>query len=112
MTAIYIIFGILLIVNIVFDAFDIILLKKYKKKIDDKVESLLLAVSDLSIKVDAVQKSKENFDKTTELISKEHRFLVNELNKANDAITIMNNGFTVAGARADNLWDNFNEVIK
>lgn len=112
MITFYIILCVLLVLNIVFDVFDYILFKKYIKRTDEKVENLSLAVTELSKKVIEVQNSKEKFDKTTETISKEHRFLINEINKTNEAITIMNNGFTVAGAKNDNIWDTFNKVMK
>lgn len=90
---------VLLVINIGFDIYDCILFNKYVKSTDEKVENLLLDVNELNKKMNEVQDSKLKFEKTSETISKEHKMLLNEINKTNEAITIMNTGFTVAGSR-------------
>ena len=99
MNTISIIILVIFALNIVFDIVDIVMFKKAQKDLNEQIDNLLSIVDDYTVKVDSIEKAKYEFESTTEKISKEHRMLVNEVNKANDAITIMNNGFTVASLR-------------
>ena len=85
--------------NIVFDIIDLVMFKKAQKDLDEQIDSLLFIIDEYTKKVDGIEKAKDEFENTTEKISKEHRMLINEVNKTNDAITIMNNGFTVASSK-------------
>ena len=90
---------IIFMLNIVFDIIDLFMFKKAQKDLDEQIDSLLFIIDEYTKKVDSIEKAKDEFENTTEKISKEHRMLVNEVNKTNEAITIMNNGFTVASSK-------------
>ena len=95
----YIIICVLLVINIGLETAKYFIDKKHNKKVQNQIENLALKIHELENEVDLIQHSKERFEKTSERVSKEYRFIVNELNKTNEAITIMNNGFTIAGAK-------------
>lgn len=90
---------VIFMLNIVFDIIDLVMFKKAQKDLDEQIDSLLFIIDEYTKKVDGIEKAKDEFENTTEKISKEHRMLINEVNKTNDAITIMNNGFTVASSK-------------
>lgn len=99
MNTLAIIILIIFMLNIVFDIIDLFMFKKAQKDLDEQIDSLLFIIDEYTKKVDSIEKAKDEFENTTEKISKEHRMLVNEVNKTNEAITIMNNGFTVASSK-------------
>ena len=80
------------ILLIVFAAIDFIMVMKFHKKFNAQIDGLLELINETTKKVEAIEKSKTDFEKTTEKISKEHKMLKNEINKTNEALTIFNNG--------------------
>jgi low affinity Fe/Cu permease len=86
---------ILLAVNIVLFLIDIILFKKDKKKIDEKIENLLLKINqtDENIGKLGVKVSRNGDD--IQKIRQEKFALKNELNSIHSVLETLNNGFAI-----------------
>lgn len=86
---------ILLAVNIVLFLIDIILFKKDKKKIDEKIENLLLKINqtDENIGKLGVKVSRNGDD--IQKMRQEKFALKNELNSIHGVLETLNNGFTI-----------------